>query len=161
MYFGFMTKEEIKERFIVRNYRNGDFSSISHLWNITGLGNPRRGDNEHSIEESISIGGSFIVLEDKERGNIYGTSWMTYDGRRIHMHHFGLDPALQGNGLSILLLKESLDFVKSMNCQVKLEVSRSNHRAINLYKKAGFTYLGDYDVYIIRDVSLISTDQIF
>ncbi len=38
---------------------------------------------------------------------------------------------------------------------VKLEVHRSNKRAIELYKKAGFSYLGDYDVYIIRDATTV------
>jgi len=37
--------------------------------------------------------------------------------------------------------------------QVTLEVHKSNEPAVNLYKMFGFKYLGDYDIYIIRDVS--------
>jgi ribosomal protein S18 acetylase RimI-like enzyme len=77
---------------------------------------------------------------------------MTYDGRRIHLHHFGILPEFQGQGLSKLLMDESLGFIRKKGTQVKLEVHRSNVKAINLYKKTGFTSLGDYDVYIIRDV---------
>jgi ribosomal protein S18 acetylase RimI-like enzyme len=39
---------------------------------------------------------------------------------------------------------------------VKLEVHSSNIKAINLYKKFGFIPLGDYHVYIIRDITTIS-----
>lgn len=66
------------------------------------------------------------------------------------MHHFGISPDFQGKGLAGRLLNESLEFVRKKGCQVKIEVHRNNHRAVSLYKKAGFEYLGDYDVYIIR-----------
>ena len=71
------------------------------------------------------------------------------------MHHFGIIPGHQGKGLSAELLRESLRFVKEKGYQVKLEVHRTNEKAVNLYKKAGFEYLGDYDVYIIRDIQSI------
>jgi hypothetical protein len=38
---------------------------------------------------------------------------------------------------------------------VKLEVTQAHEPAVRLYKKAGFEYLGDYDVYIIRDIQSI------
>ena len=37
--------------------------------------------------------------------------------------------------------------------QVKLEVHSTNLKAINLYKKLGFKHLGEYNVYITRDIS--------
>ena len=80
---------------------------------------------------------------------------MTTDGRRTLLHHFGILPEFQGQGLSKVLLKESLRFVKSTGNQVKLEVHSTNHKAINLYKKFGFVHLGEYNVFIIRDISKI------
>ncbi len=141
------------DKFITREYRRGDFTGVAHLWNVTDLGNPARGDDESIIEQSIGIGGSLIILENLSDGSICGTSWMTFDGRRIHLHHFGILPEYQGNDLSKMLLKHSLEFVKNKGYQVKLEVHRSNRIATELYKKAGFTYLGDYDIYIVRDIS--------
>jgi ribosomal-protein-alanine N-acetyltransferase len=138
--------------FIIREYRKGDFAGIRRLWDLTDMGNPMRGDDEETIEESIRIGGTLMIMEESSTGRIAGTSWMTYDGRRIHLHHFGVLPDFQGQGLSNLLMDESLKFVRKKGCQVKLEVHISNIKAINLYKKAGFTRLGDYDVYIIRDI---------
>ncbi len=96
-----------------------------------------------------------VMCDGNKGGNIIGTSWMTFDGRRIHLHHFGISPSYQGKGLARPLLKESLKFVKEKGYQVKLEVHRTNDAALRLYKNYGFEYLGDYDIYIIRDVQSI------
>jgi [ribosomal protein S18]-alanine N-acetyltransferase len=141
--------------FLIREYQDGDFNGISNLWSETNMGNQRRGDDEKTIAESIRIGGCMLVMIEKNIGSVCGTSWMTYDGRRIHLHHFGILPEYQGKNLSKLLLNESLKFVKRKGCQVKLEVHKSNLIAIDLYKKSGFEFLGDYDVYIIRDIGKI------
>lgn len=143
------------DNFIVRNYRDGDFTGIMSLWIESGMGIPARGDDEKIISRSIDMGGKLLVLEEKTTGCICGTSWMTYDGRRIHLHHFGILAQHQGKGLSKILLNESLDFVKQKGCQVKIEVHRTNEKALKLYGKAGFEYLGDYNVYIIRELSRI------
>lgn len=140
----------------VREYRRGDFTGIMEIWSATGLSRPERGDDEATVERSITMGGAMFVMYDNS-GNekITGTSWLTFDGRRLHLHHFGIAPEHQGKGFSAVLLKESLRFVKKKGYQVKLEVHRENEAAVKLYKKAGFEYLGDYDVYIIRDIQSI------
>ena len=135
---------------------HGDFPGIMEVWSATGLSRPERGDDEATIERSIAMGGAMLVMFDEEdEGKITGTSWLTFDGRRLHMHHFGIAPAFQGRGLSAELLRESLRLVKEKGYQVKLEVHRTNEAAVRLYRKAGFEYLGDYDVYIIRDIQSI------
>lgn len=141
------------EEYLIREYLPGDFPGIIDLWISTGIGNPARGDTEDSIIESIRVGGLLLVMTEAKSGKIVGTSWMTYDGRRVHLHHFGILPDLQGNGLSKPLLGESLEFVKKKGVQVKLEVNENNLKAISLYRKYGFERLGDYDIYIIRDIS--------
>jgi ribosomal protein S18 acetylase RimI-like enzyme len=140
----------------IREYHKGDFNAIMNLWMATGLSRPERGDDEATVERSIEMGGRMLVMctEDPAQ-KIIGTSWMTFDGRRLHLHHFGIDPAFQGQGLAKGLLRESLRFVKEKGNQVKLEVHRSNNVAVELYRKAGFEFLGDYDVYIIRDIQSI------
>jgi len=91
-------------------------------------------------------------MEVNSSRRIIGTSWLTSDARRIYLHHFGIKPGYRGKGLADLLLKESLEYAKSTGLQIKLEVHKNNKNAIELYKKAGFKYLGDYDVYIIRKI---------
>jgi ribosomal protein S18 acetylase RimI-like enzyme len=138
---------------IIRNYQEEDFNQISELWLLTGLGNPERGDNAETIKRTLEFRGKLLVMESKPTGQIIGTSWMTCDGRRILLHHFGILPGFQGKGLSNILLKESLKFVKESGMQVKLEVHSSNIKAINLYNKFGFKLLKEYSIYIIRDIS--------
>lgn len=138
----------------IRDFELQDFDGLSELWSLTNLGNPQRGDNLDIIMQSISMGGKMLVAANAD-DKVIGTSWMTFDGRRIHLHHFGVHPDYQRKGIGKLLVNESLRFVKQKGYQVKLEVHQSNIAAINLYKQFGFTFLGDYDVYIIRDLSSI------
>ena len=150
-------KPETMDAITVRHYQRGDFPSIMEIWTATELSRPERGDDEAAVERSIEIGGVMLVMCEGPAGEIIGTSWLTYDGRRLHLHHFGIAPRCQGRGLSHLLLEETLKVVRKKKCQVKLEVHRSNKKAIKLYIQGGFEYLGDYDVYIIRDVQSIET----
>ena len=142
------------EEISIRDFELQDFEGLSEVWSLTNLGNPQRGDNLDIIMQSIAMGGKMLVATNSDN-KVIATSWMTFDGRRIHLHHFGVHPDYQRKGIGRLLVKESLRFVKQKGYQVKLEVHQSNIAAINLYKQFGFTFLGDYDVYIIRDLSSI------
>lgn len=138
------------ENVIIRDYQKNDYSMIQELWNKTGLGGSQRGDNRRIIEHSLEMGGRLFVLEARDQGIIIGTSWITFDGRRLHLHHIGVLPEFQGQGYGKWLTKESLAYSKKTGYQIKLEVNQNNTNAIELYKKLGFKRLGDYDVYIVR-----------
>ena len=146
-------KQDFRDNFLLRKYRETDYEGIVSVWESTGLNKPERGDDRNTIKVTIAKGGCLIVIEEKATGRIVGTSWISNDGRRLYLHHFGILQEFQGNGLSEPLLKESLQFVKKKGLQVKLEVHSTNLKAISLYKKFGFRYLGDYNVFIIRDLS--------
>lgn len=143
------------ENVLIRDYAPKDFEDIAILWQETDLGNPSRGDNDQTINESIRIGGKMFVLEETHSQKVIGTSWITYDGRRLHWHHFGIKPEYQGKGFAKELAKYTLDYAQKQGIQIKLEVHQQNNRAISLYKKLGFQYLGDYDVYIFRNYGSI------
>jgi len=135
---------------IIRDYRSSDFPLIFELWMELGLGSANRGDDAFVVEKTLRHGGFFLVME-RENGQVIGTSWTTNDGRRLYLHHFGIAKKHQGKGLSKNLLQKTLARAKEIGLQIKLEVSRENNIATNLYKKYGFIYLGDYDTYIIRE----------
>ncbi|HAN17279.1 MAG: hypothetical protein A2X13_00340 [Bacteroidetes bacterium GWC2_33_15] len=145
----------MEKQFIVRDYTRNDFNKLNLLWQETGLGGTQRGDNEEIISNSLKIGGKLILIENTETNEIIGSSWMTFDGRRIHLHHIGVLPPYQNKGFGKLLTRESLKFAKEKGYQIKLEVHQTNKIAIDIYKKLGFTFLGDYDVYIVRDINSI------
>ncbi|MEE4198119.1 MAG: N-acetyltransferase [Bacteroidales bacterium] len=146
----------MNQKFIVRDYRESDYQKLNELWLTTGLGGAHRGDDDKIIRQSLEMGGRLLVIEVSETEEIIGSSWMTFDGRRIHLHHIGVKPEYQNLGLGKLLTKESLKHAKKKGYQIKLEVHQSNKKAIEIYKKMGFSFLGDYDVYIIRDLDSIN-----
>jgi len=140
------------KNFTVRDYRNSDFENIQALWIPLGLGSRQRGDTAEVIEQTLKAGGKLLVLEETLSGKLVGTSWMTVDGRRNYLHHFGIAETYQNKGLGRMLLDASIAFAREKGLQLKIEVHRRNQHAINLYTRNGFKYLGDYDVYIIRDI---------
>jgi [ribosomal protein S18]-alanine N-acetyltransferase len=148
-----MNDLNIHNDLIIRDYKAEDYLSVARLWEMTDLGNPLRGDTDETIKRTIESGGRLLIMELISSKQVIGTSWLTNDGRRIMLHHFGILPQYQGKGLSKILMRESLRFVKEKGLQVKLEVHSSNRKAINLYERFGFKPLNDYNVYIIRDIS--------
>jgi len=136
---------------IIREYRPSDFLQVEALWKETGIYTLERGDTNEIIQRCNARGGKFLVMEDSVTEQLTGTSWMTFDGRRVYLHHFAISPSLQGRGLGRNLALESLEFAREMGYPLKLEVHRENLPAINLYKSLGFFAFEDYDVFMILD----------
>jgi len=143
------------ENIIIRDYLKEDYPKIVGLWTETGLWDPERNDSEQSIERALKTGGKFLVMVDSGNDIILGSSWLTFDGRRLHLHHFCIKPEYQRKGLGTRLAKASLSFVHSSGYQVKMEVHKENRIAKHLYEKLGFFGYTNYDIYMIRDVKNI------
>ena len=137
---------------ITRDYESKDYPQLIKLWKETGLGNPERGDNEKVIRNCLKIGGKLLVMEDTENGVLMGSSWMTFDGRRMLLHHFAIKPEYQGKKLGTRLGDECMEYLKKAGYQVKLEVHKENLIAKRLYKKMGFFAFTNYDIFMIRDI---------
>lgn len=136
---------------VFREYRTGDYEQLFRLWEELDMGGSERGDTHEVILRTLKQGGKLILLEDDATGTIIGSSWLTFDGRRIFLHHFGISKAYQGKGWGTQLAMESLKFIREKNCQVKLEVHKDNLPAKHLYEKVGFGAFTDYDIYMIRN----------
>ena len=134
-----------------RDYRPFDFPQVEALWKETGIYAVERGDTNETIIHCNAQGGKFLVMEESATRRVIGTSWLTFDGRRVHLHHFAISPSLQGKGLGRALALESLKYAHQKECPLKLEVHHANHQAINLYKSLGFVVFEDYDVFMILD----------
>ena len=135
---------------IIRNYKSGDFPQVDALWKETGIYTVERGDTSAIIIRCNAQGGKFLVMEEELNSRIIGTSWLTWDGRRVMLHHFAILPAMQGLGFGRMLALESLAFAREKNSPMKLEVHRENIPAIQLYETLGFKLFVDYDVYMIH-----------
>ena len=136
---------------LIRDYRPEDFPLVKALWKETGIYTIERGDTAEIINRCNQSGGTFLIMEEKSTGLVAGTSWITWDGRRLYLHHFAIRPDLQGKGLGRLLALKSLEFAREKDAPMKLEVHHSNQTAIDLYKSLGFEVFEDYDIYMILD----------
>jgi ribosomal protein S18 acetylase RimI-like enzyme len=136
----------------IRDYSDNDYTAMCELWESLGLGGSHRGDNPVIIRKTIESGGRLLIMEIPETGEIIGTSWMTVDGRRTYLHHFGIKECYQGKKLASRLLEQSIEVAKQIGLQLKLEVHQSNEKAIRLYARYGFEPLGDYSIYLIRSI---------
>jgi ribosomal protein S18 acetylase RimI-like enzyme len=146
-----------KENYIIREYRKEDYPKLEKLWKETGLGYPERGDDAKVIERCNALGGKLLVMTDPSDTILIGSSWLTFDGRRIFLHHFGISPEHQNRGLGKELALSTLRIIKELGFQVKLEVHRQNTVAKKLYENLGFSLFPDYDIYMIRDTESIKT----
>ena len=138
---------------IIRDYRESDYPSLIKLWKETELAQPERKDDAGVIRRCNEMGGRLLVMEEPATGEIIGSSWMTWDGRRMYLHHFGIQPARQNCGLGTKLAEASLEWISKTGQQVKIEVHKENKAAIKLYKKMGFFAFEDYRLYMIRAFS--------
>ena len=145
----------MQPEFLIREFTSDDYQEMIRLWESLGLGGAHRGDDATIILRTIEMGGKLLLMFDTHTNKMIGTSWLTVDGRRVYLHHFGIHADFQGKKLADPLLEASLKYAKSTGLQIKLEVHKNNEKALGLYKKYGFTYLGDYNVFIIRDISAI------
>ena len=136
---------------LIRDYKESDYASLLKLWNETELAQPERKDDAGVIKRCNDMGGCLLVLENAATGEIIGSSWMTWDGRRIYLHHFGIHPDWQNLGLGTKLAEASLEWISQTGQQVKMEVHKENKAAIRLYRKLGFFAFEDYDLYMIRE----------
>ncbi|MBI9031462.1 GNAT family N-acetyltransferase [bacterium] len=126
------------------------FSQISEIWELTGVGNPERGDNFSNIKKTLSHGGKIYSLLVDEM--LVGTCWITHDYRRSYIHHMAVHPQFQNKGYGKALLNEALNYCQELGLQAKLEVHQDNPLAQHLYKSFGFKILDGYQAYIKREI---------
>ena len=142
-------KPEKKIKF--RDYKSGDFDHVQTLWDLTEVGGKEREDDNEVIMRTIKCGGKLIIMEKNDM--IIGTSWLTTDNRRIFLHHFVIHPDFQGQGLSHILMNASMEYIREKGMQVKLEVHKENHKALNLYRKYKFIDFDGYELMMKRDIN--------
>lgn len=135
---------------IIRDFRKADYPEVEKLWKETRVFRPERGDNSETILRCNKQGGKFLVLEDEAARRIIGTSWLTWDGRRIHLQYFAVLPSEHGRGYGRLLADASMAYARELKVPVKLEVHRNNIQAIRLYQDMGFKILDGYEVYMVH-----------
>jgi len=142
---------KMENKITIRDYQSADFDGVQELWELTGMGGKERADDNNVIIRTIKNGGKLIIFEKNEI--IIGTSWLTTDSRRMFLHHFGIHPDFQGQGLANKLMDETMNFIKERGLQVKLEVHKRNIKALKLYRKYNFEDFSDYELMMNRNIN--------
>ncbi|MDA3884213.1 MAG: GNAT family N-acetyltransferase [Candidatus Delongbacteria bacterium] len=142
-----MTRAIGKYYFI--DFTASDFDELMIFWEETGVGGKHRGDTADIISDSVANGGRLILMK-LDSNKIIGSAWVTTDKRRTYLHYFAISEEFRGNGLANDLMDVVMEHAKHLGLQFRLEVHEDNIPATELYKKYGFEYLGDYDIYINR-----------
>lgn len=125
------------------------YQTAVQLWEITGVGNPARGDTLEAVRQTLDHGGRLILLYEDDKA--VGTVWLTHDFRRLYIHHMAVHPDRQQRGYGKLMLQEALKIASELKLQSKLEVFEHNLAAYNLYLSLGFQPLEGYHTLIKRD----------
>lgn len=139
------------ERFLLREFRDEDFLEVIKLWEESGVGGAHRGDDLSCIHNTLAQKGKILLLEDPKEGEVAACCWLTYDGRRLYLHHLAVRTSYHRNGLGKYLTECAIEYAKSLKAQLKLEVATANAPAINLYKNSGFEVLPNHQVMLRRD----------
>ena len=91
-----------------------------------------------------------VALDSKEK-TVLGFSLARSAGQEAEILTIVIDPASQGGGLGRLLLQTQLDALLAQGVrEVFLEVEAGNAAALSLYKRLGFTQVGERKAYYAR-----------
>ncbi|MCR4633390.1 MAG: GNAT family N-acetyltransferase [Erysipelotrichaceae bacterium] len=63
------------------------------------------------------------------------------------LHLFAMHPSFRGRGLALLLLDHIIEETKKTSKAIHLDAVKGNLAAAKLYEKAGFTCIGDHEVW--------------
>ena len=125
------------------------FQVATELWNLTGVGNPARGDDFAAVEKTLKHGGRLVLLYVD--GTPVGTVWLTHDYRRLYIHHMAVHPQYQNKGYGRILMQAAVRYASRLKLQAKLEVHAANAPANRLYLSFGFEALDGYRLMIKRN----------
>ena len=91
-----------------------------------------------------------VALDSKEK-TVLGFSLARSAGQEAEILTIVVDAAAQGRGLGRLLLQTQLEVMAAQGiCEVFLEVEAGNAAALALYKRLGFTQVGERKAYYAR-----------
>ena len=132
-----------------RDFNEKIFEDICHIWTITGVGKPERGDDFDQVIRTLNQDGFIITVHSDNK--CVGTCWITSDNRRLYLHHMAVLPEYQGKGFGNALMTEACRIASEKQMQMKLEVDEANTSAVHLYRKYGFGPLEHYRTMIRRN----------
>jgi uncharacterized protein len=120
---------------VIRSATVGDAASLAELWRTAAL----RFHPELVASELASVLGQELVLVHEEAGQITGTVFGTYDGRRGWVHRLATRPDRRGQGIASGLLAELERRLLALGCaKVNLLIEPDNAAVAGFYARLGY-----------------------
>ncbi len=103
------------------------------------------------LELPFSIG---LVAKINSETAGYCLSWVI--GKTCELHRIGVKREFQGKGVGGKLLKELIKTARERGaCEIVLEVNEKNKKAINFYRKLGFSKISERENYYGKAKALV------
>jgi uncharacterized protein len=120
---------------VIRSATVRDAASLAELWRTAGL----RFRPELVVGELASVLGQELVLVYEEAGQVTGTVFGTYDGRRGWVHRLATRPDRRGHGIASALLTELERRLLALGCpKVNLLIEPDNAAVAGFYATLGY-----------------------
>ena len=121
----------------LRPFRLADYEAVIRFWAGVGL-KPSRSDTEARFAYKLERDPELFLLAIRE-GEIVGTVFASYDGRRGWMNRLAVAPALRGQGLARRLAAEVERRLRHIGCdKINLLIEPDNAAVQGLYEKMGY-----------------------
>ena len=131
---------------LIRNFRYPeDYETVYHLWKQAGDGiHLRRSDEPEEIVKKLKRDPDLFLLAESG-GEIAGTIFGGFDGRRGMMYHLAVAQDFRRRGIGEALMDELERRLRAKGCiRYYLLVTSDNEDAIRFYKRRGWEQMDLY-----------------
>ncbi len=124
-----------------------DFQAVISLWQAAGPGiGLGRSDTSEEIEKKLQRDPDLFLVAEVD-GEIVGSVFAGFDGRRGMVYHLAVKQELRGRGLGRALMDEIERRLKAKGClRSYLLVRRNNSDVLDFYTRRGWETM---DIYIM------------
>lgn len=122
----------------LRSVADGDVPALISLWQACGLTRPWN-DAGADIAKARNSREAEIIVAIGEAGRLVGSVMVGHEGHRAWMYYVAVDPALQGRGLGLHLVRAAEAWAAGRGMEkMHLLIRPENDRVRAFYETAGY-----------------------
>jgi ribosomal protein S18 acetylase RimI-like enzyme len=122
----------------IRPFDLSDEAAVIVLWERCGLTRPWN-DPRKDIRRKLRVRPDLFLVGVLE-GEVVATVMAGYDGHRGWINYLAVSPVYQRQGLGRAIMAEAERLLREAGCpKINLQVRTTNQKAINFYRRVGFS----------------------
>ncbi|MCU0562709.1 MAG: GNAT family acetyltransferase [Desulfobacterales bacterium] len=123
---------------LIRPFRPEDMEAVIALWKRCDL--VRAWNDPHKDIQRKLLVRPDLFLVGRVDDHIVASVMAGYEGHRGWLNYLAVDPAHQRRGHARAIVAEAERLLRAAGCpKINLQVRDSNHRAIEFYRKLGYS----------------------